>query len=82
MTDYRGIFFIVINCFDLSAREISQIYRLRWRIVFFKWTKQYFNTKRFYDNSYNAVLNQIYTALILCCVLKLLHIQIPLVLIE
>ena len=70
-------FFIVTNRFDLSAEEIAQIYRLRWRVeLFFKWIKQHLKIKRFYGTSYNAVLNQIYAALILYCVLKLLHIQL------
>ena len=72
-------FFIVTNRFDLSAEEIAQIYRLRWRIeLFFKWIKQHLKIKRFFGTSFNAVLNQIYAALILYCVLKLLHIQLGL----
>lgn len=70
-------FSIVTNRFDLSAEEIAQIYRLRWRIeLFFKWIKQHLKIKRFYGTSFNAVLNQIYAALILYCVLKLLHIKL------
>ncbi len=70
-------FFIVTNRFDLSAEEIAQIYRLRWKIeLFFKWIKQHLKIKKFYGTSYNAVLNQIYAALILYCILKLLHIQL------
>lgn len=72
-------FFIVTNRFDLSAEEIAQIYSLRWRIeLFFKWIKQHLKIKRFFGTSFNAVLNQIYAALILYCVLKLLHIQLGL----
>lgn len=70
-------FFIVTNRFDLSAEEIAKIYRLRWRIeLFFKWIKQHLRIKKFFGTSFNAVLNQIYAALILYCVLKLLHIQL------
>lgn len=68
-------FLIVTNRFDLSAEEIADIYRLRWQIeVFFKWIKQHLKIKRFYGTSYNAVLNQLYSALILFMLLKLMHI--------
>ena len=75
-TSKEESFFIVINRFDLSAEGVAQIYRPRWRIeLFFKWIKQHLRIKRFFGTSFNAVLNQIYAALILYCVLKLLHVQ-------
>jgi hypothetical protein len=68
------VFFIVTNRFDLSAEEIAEIYRLRWQIeLFFKWIKQNLKIKKFYGTSHNAVLNQLYAALIAFCVLKLMH---------
>ena len=68
-------FIIVTNRFDLSAEEISDIYRLRWSIeTFFKWIKQHLVIKKFYSTSFNGILIQIYTALILYCLLKLIHI--------
>jgi hypothetical protein len=69
------VFFIVTNRFDLTAEEISDIYRLRWSIeTFFKWIKQHLKIKKFYSTSFNGILIQIYTALILYCLLKLIHI--------
>lgn len=71
------LFHIVTNRFDLTAEEIAQIYRLRWTIeIFFKWIKQHLKIKKFFGTSFNAVLNQIYSALILFCLLKLIHILV------
>ena len=68
-------FHIATNRFDLTAEEISDIYRLRWSIeTFFKWVKQHLIIKKFYGTSFNAILTQIYCALILYCLLKLVHI--------
>jgi hypothetical protein len=70
-------FYIATNRFDLCAEEIAEIYRLRWQIeLFFKWIKQHLKIKHFYGTSFNAVLNQIYTALTLFCLLKLMHILV------
>lgn len=70
-------FFILTNRFDLMAEEIAEIYRLRWQIeLFFKWIKQHLKIKKFYGTSYNAVLNQLYAALILFFLLKLMHILV------
>lgn len=68
------LFSIVTNRFDLSAEDIAQIYRLRWSIeTFFKWIKQHLKIKKLFGTSFNAVLIQIYSALILFCLLKLMH---------
>jgi len=53
------------NRFDLSALEVAALYRRRWQIeLFFKWIKQNLKIKAFYGTSKNAVLIQIWTALI------------------
>ena len=53
------------NRFDLSALTIADLYRQRWQIeLFFKWVKQNLKIKTFYGTSRNAVLIQIWTALI------------------
>ena len=50
---------------DLSALEVAELYRRRWQIeLFFKWIKQNLKIKAFYGTSKNAVLIQIWTALI------------------
>lgn len=59
---------IVTSCFDLSAKEIGDLYRYRWKIeTFFKWMKQHLKIKSFYGQSSNAVYNQIWIALITYC---------------
>ena len=62
------------NHFKLSARTIADIYKERWQIeIFFRFIKQGLKIKAFIRNSENAVLTQIYTALIvhlLLCYLK------------
>ncbi len=40
---------LITNRFDLSADEISELYKSRWAIeLFFKWLKQHLNIKKFY----------------------------------
>lgn len=61
---------ILTNVFTKTAEEIADIYRLRWKIeLFFKWMKQHLRIKTFYGKSSNAVVNQIYIALITYCLL-------------
>jgi hypothetical protein len=53
------------NRFDLSAATIAELYHQRWQIeLFFKWIKQNLKIKTFYGTSKNAVLIQIWTAII------------------
>jgi len=53
------------NRLDLSALEVAELYRRRWQIeLFFKWIKQNLKIKAFCGTSKNAVLIQIWTALI------------------
>src|SRR5699024_3830364 len=59
---------IITSCFDLSAKEIGDLYRYRWKIeTIFKWMKQHLKIKTFYGKSQNAVFNQIWIALITYC---------------
>jgi len=44
---------------------VAELYRRRWQIeLFFKWIRQTLKVKAFYGTSWNAVLIQIWTALI------------------
>jgi putative transposase len=44
---------------------VAELYRRRWQVeLFFKWIKQNLKIKAFYGTSRNAVLIQIWTALI------------------
>lgn len=64
------------NNFKLSAKTIADIYKERWQIeIFFRWIKQNLKIKTFIGNSRNAVMTQIYVALIaylLLCMMKYL----------
>lgn len=64
------------NRLDLSALEIAALYRRRWQIeLFFKWIKQNLKIKAFYGTSKNAVLIQIWTALIAYLLLILIKLR-------
>jgi hypothetical protein len=68
---------IVTSCFDLSAQEIGDLYRYRWKIeTFFKWMKQHLKIKSLYGKSENAVYNQIWIALITYCLEVLLQLKV------
>lgn len=64
------------NHFKLSAKTIADIYQERWQIeIFFRWIKQNLKIKAFIGNSRNAVMTQIYVALIaylILCMFKFL----------
>jgi hypothetical protein len=67
---------ILTNRFDLEADEIGQIYRERWEIeTFFKWMKQHVRIKSFYGTSKQAVMNQVWIALIAFCLLVLVRME-------
>jgi len=53
------------NLPDLPALAVADLYRQRWQIeTFFRWIKQNLLVKAFYGTSENAVLIQIWTAMI------------------
>ncbi len=61
---------ILTNVTDLTAAELADVYRHRWKIeLFFKWIKQHLKVKHFFGTSDQAVENQLYIALITFCVL-------------
>lgn len=66
----------ITNNFKLAAKTIADIYKERWQIeIFFRWIKQNLKIKAFIGNSRNAVMTQIYVALIaylLLCMFKYL----------
>jgi len=58
------------NNFNLAAKTIADIYKARWQVeLFFKWIKQNLKTKTFLGTSKNAVMTQIWVALITMLVL-------------
>ena len=57
-------YIFITNNFDLSAFQITQLYKKRWDIeLFFKWIKQNLKIKSFYGTSRNAVITQIWIAI-------------------
>ena len=58
-------YFFLTNEFELSAKTIADIYKERWQVeLFFKWIKQNLKIKSFLGTSKNAVMSQIWIALI------------------
>ena len=52
------------NNFDVSALEVTNLYRNRWQIeVFFKWIKQNLTVKRLWGHSVNAVKIHLWVAI-------------------
>jgi hypothetical protein len=64
---------LITNNFKWSCNTISELYKSRWDIeIFFRDIKQLLNVKSFIGTSKNAVLIQIWTALITILILKYL----------
>ena len=58
-------FEFLTNHMTLPARTIADIYKERWQVeIFFRFIKQNLKIKSFLGNSKNAVLSQVYVALI------------------
>lgn len=69
-------YIFITNNFDLSASEIALIYKERWQIeLFFKWIKQNLKIKTFLGTSENAVLTQIWVAMIYYLLLAYIKFQ-------
>jgi len=69
-------FTFLTNNFQLSAYTIAQIYKSRWQIeIFFKWIKQNLKIKSFLGTSKNAVLVQIWIAMIYYLLLSFIKFQ-------
>lgn len=66
----------VTNIWNMTARQIAQIYRARWDIeVFFRFLKQQLSIKHLINRSQNGVQIQIYTALIAAMMLLVFKIS-------
>lgn len=64
------------NNFELKAKQIADIYKNRWQIeLFFKWVKQNLKIKTFLGTSKNAVMTQIWIAMIYYLFLSYLKFQ-------
>lgn len=57
------ILIFLTNNFNISAADIAQLYKHRWKIeLFFKWIKQHLKIKSFWGQSENAVKTQVWIA--------------------
>jgi IS4 transposase len=64
---------IITNNFQWVANTIGELYKSRWQIeIFFREIKQLLHIKSFIGTSENAVMNQIWTAMITILTLKAL----------
>ena len=64
------------NNFTLSGEEVALVYKERWRIeLFFKWIKQNLIIKAFLGTSKNAVLSQVWVAMIYYLLLSYIKFQ-------
>jgi len=65
-------FVFLSNNFDLTAEEISYLYKNRWQVeLFFKWIKQHLKIKAFWGTTENAVRIQIYSAITAYCLIAI-----------
>ena len=66
----------ITNNFKLAAFTIAELYKHRWQIeLFFKWIKQNLKIKTFLGTSENAVMTQIWTAMIYYLLLAFIKFQ-------
>ena len=69
-------FDIITNDFNLPATSIAELYKHRWQIeLFFKWIKQKLKIKNFIGMNSNAMLMQIWTALLTYLLIWRMHQQ-------
>jgi hypothetical protein len=67
---------LITNQFSWSANTIGELYKSRWQVeIFFRDIKQLLHIKSFIGTSENAVMTQIWTALITILILKALKAQ-------
>jgi hypothetical protein len=74
--DKDKIYEYLTNDFNLGAKTIADIYKDRWQIeLFFKWIKQNLKIKTFLGTSENAVMTQIWVAMIYYLLLTYIKFQ-------
>jgi len=67
----RQVIEVITNQMSWTANTISELYKSRWQVeIFFREIKQLLHIKSFIGTSQNAVMIQIWTALITILVLK------------
>lgn len=69
----RKRYYYLTNQMDLPAKTVADVYKDRWKVeLFFKWVKQNLKIKKFFGHSRNAVMTQIWIALITMLILAFL----------
>jgi len=72
----KGELVFITNNFALKASEIACIYKDRWQIeLFFKWIKQNLVIKSFLGTSQNAIMNQVWVAMIFYLIVAYIRFQ-------
>jgi hypothetical protein len=72
----KKMYIYLTNNFELTALQIAGIYKERWQIeLFFKWIKQNLKIKTFLGTSRNAVMTQIWIAMIYYLLLAYIKFQ-------
>lgn len=75
-TEHKKTLTFLTNNFRLSSTTIASIYKSRWQIeLFFKWIKQNLKIKSFLGTSKNAVMTQIWIAMIYYLLLSYIKYQ-------
>jgi len=74
--EHDKVYVFLTNNFKLSSASIAAIYKARWQIeIFFKWIKQHLEIKTFLGTSKNAVMTQIWVAMIYYLLLAYIKFQ-------
>jgi len=69
-------FEFLTNLLDVDAATIAELYKQRWQIeLFFKWIKQHLKIKTFLGTGENAVMSQIWVAMIAYLLVRTLQKQ-------
>lgn len=76
LDEKHGEYVFITNNFKLTALEVALVYKERWQIeLFFKWIKQNLKVKTFLGTSKNAVMNQVWVAMIYYLLLSYIKFQ-------
>ena len=72
----KKVYTFITNNFKLAAKTIADIYKDRWKVeLFFKWIKQNLKIKSFWGTSENAVMCQIWVAMIFYLLISFIKFQ-------
>jgi hypothetical protein len=72
----KGELVFITNNFTLKASEIALVYKDRWQIeLFFKWIKQNLVIKSFLGTSQNAIMSQVWIAMIFYLIVAYIRFQ-------